>query len=185
MAIIATKTGGDFYPAPEGEQSAVCVDVIDLGMVASQFGVKHKVDVVWETPDHKNPNTGQVLTVRKRYTLSLHEKAALYKDLISWRGKPFSAEELAGFDLERLVGTSAKVVIQHTIVGNITYGNVIAVFRSLQPVAPSGKYVRRKDRPAQAATTRPATTQTVQLAVQSEPATQAPQYTLDDGKLPF
>ena len=35
-------------------------------------------------------------------TNSLHEKATLRRDLVSWRGRPFTATEVAGFDLDNL-----------------------------------------------------------------------------------
>ena len=35
--VLQSKAGGDFKPHPEGIHSAVCVDVIDLGMVESEF----------------------------------------------------------------------------------------------------------------------------------------------------
>jgi hypothetical protein len=152
MAIIVCKTGGDFVPPPEGEQHAVCVDVIDLGVRQSQYGPKRKVCLVWELPEHRHEKTGHALTARKWYTRSLNDTATLRKDLESWRGKPFSTEELAGFDLEQVVGACCKVVIQHAVKNGTTYGNVIAVLRTTKNIAPSGAYIRRKDRPTDTGT---------------------------------
>lgn len=39
-------------------------------------------------------------TISQTYTLSLNQKSALYKDLIAWRGRPFTDDELKGFDLK-------------------------------------------------------------------------------------
>ena len=36
-----------FTPAPEGLWNAVCVDVIDKGMVDGQYGQKHKCRLLW------------------------------------------------------------------------------------------------------------------------------------------
>ena len=66
----------------------------------------------------------------KKYTLSLGEQANLRKDLESWRGKPFSAEELAGgFDLEHLYGINCLLGIQHeqNADGTKTYANITAI----------------------------------------------------------
>jgi hypothetical protein len=136
MPIIAK--GGDsktYTPAPEGVHQAVCVDVIDLGMVKSQFAddktgepkVQHKVNVVWQIGDKRDD--GKRHQLYKRYTLSLHEKAALRHDLESWRGRAFTFDELAGFDVEKLIGANALVNVQHrkSQDGSRTYANVVAI----------------------------------------------------------
>lgn len=136
MPIIAK--GGDsksYAPAPEGVHQAVCVDVIDLGMVKSAFNddktgepkFQHKVNVVWQIGDKRDD--GKRFQLYKRYTLSLHEKAALRHDLESWRGKAFTFDELAGFDVERLVGANCLINVQHrkSADGTKTYANVVAV----------------------------------------------------------
>lgn len=55
MAIMATAGGGDgkaFAPAPAGVHQAVCVDVMDLGILDVIWqGVtkkQHKVNVAWQ-----------------------------------------------------------------------------------------------------------------------------------------
>ncbi len=54
MAIVAKATGGGgtFEPAPAGVHSAVCVDVVDLGIVEATYEgkttKKHKIRVVWQ-----------------------------------------------------------------------------------------------------------------------------------------
>jgi hypothetical protein len=47
----------------------------------------------------------------KTYTASLFEAATLRKDLESWRGKSFTEEELAGFDISNLIGCTAKIEV--------------------------------------------------------------------------
>jgi hypothetical protein len=100
-------TGNVTRPAPQGVHQAVCVDVVDLGMVESNFNgekkLQHKVKVVWQI-NELNEETGRRYVVSKRYTASLHEKSSLRKDLQSWRGRPFTPEELRGFDLDILIG---------------------------------------------------------------------------------
>ena len=44
------------------------------------------------------------MTINKSYTVSLHDKASLRKDLAAWRGKDFSDEEAKGFDVQYLEG---------------------------------------------------------------------------------
>lgn len=143
MPIIATGSDSKTYtPAPEGVHQAVCVDVIDLGLVKSAFPDEktgadkwqHKVNVVWQIAETRDD--GKRHQLYKRYTLSLHEKAALRHDLESWRGKAFTFDELAGFDVERLIGANALVNVQHkkSADGTRTYANVVAVMPLLKGI---------------------------------------------------
>jgi hypothetical protein len=126
--LMATTTGSDFEIAPPGPTAATCIDVVDLGLVTSQFygTTVHKIEVYWVTT-HAREDLSAPLTVRKRYTLSLHEKASLAKDLKSWRGKPFSDEEAKGFDVEKLIGATCLINIVHNKTGDKTYANVDSV----------------------------------------------------------
>jgi hypothetical protein len=148
MAIIA-KAGGDCggtTPAPEGAHQAVCVDVIDKGMVESNFDGKpkmqHKVSVAWQIDATRDD--GKRFVIYKRYTLSLNEKATLRKDLESWRGRAFTREEEMGFDVESVIGANCLINVQHAKKGDKTYANVVSVmplFKGLQKMVPVG-YVR-------------------------------------------
>lgn len=141
MAIMATDTGGggDFSPMPVGNHVAVCNMVVDLGLqrtVSQQFGekIKHQVWIRWETPDEQmewtdrdgNKQTGNRV-IGKTYTVSLHENANLRRDLESWRGRPFTPEELSGFDISKLLGVPAMVNVLHEQKNGKTYANVAGV----------------------------------------------------------
>jgi hypothetical protein len=146
MPIIATAGESEtFTPAPEGVHQAVCVDVIDLGMIPGFEGKpQHKVSVAWQIGELRDD--GKRFTLFKRYTLSLHEKANLRKDLESWRGKAFTREEEMGFDVEVLKGANCLINVQHkaSADGKKTYANVVAVMplvKGMPKMAASG-YVR-------------------------------------------
>ena len=149
MSIIAKKPESTFTPCPEGLHHAVCVDVVDLGIVNTSFGDKHKVRIIWQIED-VNDETGRRFDARKPYNLSLHEKATLRKDLESWRGRKFSEEELRGFDLEKLVGANCQIQVVQDIGDEGTiYANVQAVVPAPKnvPKMTAQEYVRIKDRP--------------------------------------
>ena len=106
MGLIAKNTGGgDHKPPPEGTHTAICVKIIDIGTQYSNFygKSKHKVIIGWELPNAKD-DEGEPVIAWKRYTLSLHENAALRGHLEAWRGKSFSNEELEGFHLKNILG---------------------------------------------------------------------------------
>lgn len=152
MPIIATGSETKHYtPAPEGTHQAVCVDVIDLGMKPNPFkegAQQHKIDVAWQIDELRDDGKRHI--VYKRYTLSLNEKATLRHDLESWRGRPFTDQELKGFDVEVLIGVNCLVNIQHkpsTKDANKVFANVVSVIKppkgmaQLEPVG----YVRQSE----------------------------------------
>lgn len=135
MAFILPKPSegnGDFERAPEGTHVARCISIVDMGMQTSTFSGEeksaHKVHVAFEL-SHERDAKGRPFIVSKRYTVSLHEKASLRKDLEAWRGKSFSKDELAAFDLAKLCGVACMVTVKHTTSadGSKTYANIVAI----------------------------------------------------------
>src|SRR5262249_13697382 len=116
--------------APEGTHAAVCVDVIDLGMVEETYSgktqQKHKVEIVWQVD---GLDGGTPFLVRRRYTCSLHEKATLRRDLESWRGRGFTDQELQSFDLEALLSTPCLLNVIHESRNGSIFANVAGVMR--------------------------------------------------------
>ena len=151
--IIVSEGSGskNFLPHPEGAYSAVCVDVVDLGFVETSYGTKHKVRAVFYGGEDTVGSDNETLPmlIFATFTASLHEKANLRTFLQSWRGKPFTEEELHAFDLESLVGAPALVQVMHNKVGEKTYANITSIMRlpkgQKAPPIPS-EYVRVKDR---------------------------------------
>lgn len=148
-ALLARRPQRTYAQAPEGLHAACCVDVVNLGIVQGAYGAKHKVRLVWQL-DTRDETAGRRHDVARVYTLSLHERAALRKDLESWRGRKFTDRELdGGFDLEKLVGVNAQVQVTHDLSDDGScYANV-------STVVPAGKgaaklvpedYVRARDR---------------------------------------
>jgi len=87
--------------------------VVDLGLLESPFGVKHKVKVVWQT-EARNKDKER-FQVRQVYTASLAEGSNLRRDLESWRGRPFTADELKGFDIENVLGANCQISVTHAV----------------------------------------------------------------------
>lgn len=152
MPIVATAGNSEkFEPAPSGLHQGVCVDVVDMGVLeviyAGKTKKQHKVRIVWQLDQAMD--TGKPFIVQKRYTLSLHEKSSMRKELEGWRGRPFTPDELAGFDLEeKLIGANAQLNIQHVVKDGTTYANVVGIVplgKGMTRIAGHG-YVRVKDR---------------------------------------
>jgi len=107
MSIIAKNEGGDFKQLKPATYAARCYMIIDLGHQKNEFNgdvsIKHQVMVSWEVPEEKLED-GQPMAISKFYTLSLHPKSNMGQDLVSWRGKAFTPDEEAGFDITKLAG---------------------------------------------------------------------------------
>ena len=129
--IIAKETGKDFKPMPSGSHIARCMAVISLGTQAStMFPSSFKIMLMWEVPGEPIEIDGKPapMTIQKEYTLSLSEKANLRHDLQSWRGKVFTKEELAGFDVVKVLGQPCMLsVVQKTSGKGKTYSVVAGI----------------------------------------------------------
>jgi hypothetical protein len=139
--VLQCNDGGEFKPHPEGIHPAVCVGVINLGMMKTEFqGLERivpKVKLVFET--EQKMEDGRNYTVSKNYTASLHPKARLSADIGKWRGRPVTPPE--SLDLENLIGASCTLVVSHqkNLVGKI-YASIDVISKPTKKVTPSGGY---------------------------------------------
>ena len=125
----------------KGIHPAVCVDVMDLGLVETEFqGQKkmvNKVKLVFES--EQKQDDGKNCTVSKNFTASIHPKAKLAEFLGKWRGRPVLPGET--IDLAKLVGASCTLVISHQQnLSGKTYAAIDAVSKPTKRVAPAGSY---------------------------------------------
>ena len=140
------SAGGDFEIAPEGVFLARCYKMVDVGTQTEtgQFGTKEarKVYLYWElleTADGEKVfmEDGKTLfSIFNNYTLSMHKKSNLRKHLDSWRGKKFTEEEAAEFDITKLLGVGCLLQISHSSSkdGQKTYANVDAIMNTKKKV---------------------------------------------------
>ena len=118
MSIFKQKAssggGGDWELPPEGNHSAVCVAVIDLGTHAESYqGVtkeQRKVYLAWELVGHTTKE-GKPHVVCDQFTVSFNEKAKLRKLIETWRGKKFAEGE--EFEVDKIVGRACFLQISH------------------------------------------------------------------------
>jgi hypothetical protein len=152
MALWAKEGAGDFYLIPEDSYQAVCSQIYDIGHQFSELYGKaaHQCIIIWEIPDERNKFTKDNIDydyprqMSNFYTVSLHEKARLRKDLESWRGKAFSPDELAGFDIHKLIGANCMLQIIHKSKDNKTRAVIASVTKlpkSMTSKQPEGKTV--------------------------------------------
>ncbi len=156
MGFIAKDSGGEsnFKKVPPGVYVARCYSLIDMGTQVSdgQYGSKeqHKIRIAFEIfgdDDAGNPLTIDVdgkqmpLTISKTYTLSLHEKSGLRKDLAAWRGRDFTEEEAKAFDVSKLVNAYCMINVTTSENNGKTYTNIAGITplpQALKNAKPAG-----------------------------------------------
>lgn len=117
MPIIAKDNSTSFDPVPTGVYPARCYQVLDLGTQQRQWNgeikARHELKLVFELLGDEKRDDGKPYSISKTFTLSLAENSALRPFLEAWRGKAFTAEELDGFDIAKLVGAYCQINVMH------------------------------------------------------------------------
>ena len=135
MKLTNNKSEG-FTQPPEGVHSALCVDVIDLGVVPTDFGPKHKVRLVFEL--EACMEDGRPFIVSKSFNASMHAKSSLNAFISKWRGKPVAEGET--IDLDKLLGASATLVLGAWVNGDKEGVGIDAVSKPTKKLTASGEY---------------------------------------------
>jgi hypothetical protein len=129
--------------APIRTIRAVCVDTQMLRNVATNWGKKNQVKLVFETEELKG--NGYPRTATRTLNESYYEKGKLRKVLECWLARNLNASEmLNGFPFERLVGKAAEIDVQDARTDDGTaYLRIVAIRPSLgNPLKPTGSYRR-------------------------------------------
>jgi len=132
LTIQATSAPArDFEIAPAGNHVAICYAMVDLGQQHVVFNNEEKwqrkVYIGWELSNEQMAD-GRPFMVSRQFTMSLHEKSTLRAILESWRGRPFTDDELMGFDLKNILSKPCMVNVVHATGNNgRTYANVKSI----------------------------------------------------------
>jgi len=131
-----------FKSAQPGTYGAVCTRVIDLGTQPVQWEgeTKHqrKVSIQWELDE--NMPDGRPFVINRKFTVSMHEKAALRIFLKGWRGRDFTNDELNGFNPVKLIGVPCML----SLVANGDFVNVASASKlpkGMTPLTPKNPTV--------------------------------------------
>lgn len=122
MSITAKNESNPVELPPAGNHIARCFSMIHIGtvkqVIRGETKELNKVRITWELPTEQRvfkPEQGeQPFSISKDYTLSMYEKSNLLKDLQSWRGKPFSEDEIKSFDVTKLLGIPCMLNVIHS-----------------------------------------------------------------------
>lgn len=130
-----TDSGGkEFEQAPVGNHIGRCIGMIDIGTQQGEYQGKtthaRKIVVRFELPNElvsEGEFAGKPFIVSKFYTASLSEKANLRKDLVAWRGREFTDEELRGFESRNILDKPCMVNVTHTDKGKAKISGITPV----------------------------------------------------------
>src|SRR5208337_1300882 len=129
---LPVKAGVEFEPVPSGSHIAVCDMIVDLGVQPGYgaFKAKPKIYLRFQLPNERleYEKDGKKLNgprlVGQDYTASMSEKANLRHLLASWRGREFSDDEAAKFDIGTALGRPAMLLLVQSKKGSRTYTNI-------------------------------------------------------------
>lgn len=135
MSFIVENTFQEFERVSPGLHLARCYRVIDLGTQKTNFKgqvkMTRQVMISWEilgsdeTGQPIRMKDGRPYMVSRNFTLSWAEASNLRASLQSWRGKPFSQEEMRRFDLKNILGAWCMLnIIEKTSDDGKTYTRV-------------------------------------------------------------
>lgn len=117
MSLVVNEGSSTSIPLlPEDTYPAVCNMLVDLGEQYSEKFDKtsRQILICWEIPSEKLDN-GESRRLSKTYTASLNSKGNLRRDLIAWRGRDFTVDELKAFDLKNIVGAPCMLQVIHRV----------------------------------------------------------------------
>ncbi len=115
--IVSENSGANLPQCPAGLRPARCYSVVDIGTQTDNYdgrsNTRRQVVLTFETPldliEDGSKYDGQPFALSQFYTASLSPKAKLRHDLEQWRGREFTPEELAGFDLQAVLGKTCTL----------------------------------------------------------------------------
>lgn len=146
MKVSASQSSksGEFQQAPEGTYPATCIRIVDLGTQAGEYQgqayERRQIVVTWELSELMED--GRPFICSKFYTASLNEKSVLHRDLVAWRNKPFTAQELNGFELKNIIGKSCLIQLVKNAKGKINVNTIMALPKGIPaPEAVNEQYI--------------------------------------------
>jgi hypothetical protein len=141
---IAKQTESSFTPVPVGNHIARCYGVVALGTQVPtnpQFNPQEKCVLMFELCNEHLEINGEKKPLQISHFLNCYlgrpakpSKTNIF--LTAWRGRQFTEQELAGFDIAKVLGAACMLNVVHEDRG----GKMREVIASIAPV-PKGMQV--------------------------------------------
>tara|TARA_R110000765_G_scaffold426435_2_gene542051 strand:+ start:348 stop:959 length:612 start_codon:yes stop_codon:yes gene_type:complete len=117
--VVKAGSGKVTELVPSGTHIGRCYSMIHIGTVEWEYNgekkYSDKVRFTFELPHETREFGGEEkpMVISKEYTISLHEKSNLRRDLEMWKGEMFTSDELRSFDLTDLLERECNVTVVH------------------------------------------------------------------------
>jgi len=137
MGFSIGSKGGSFKDVSVGLHPARCAGVVDIGTQHGPYGAKKQMIVFWDIMDEFTDD-GRPLRLSKFYAANTHPESTFSKDLMSWRGKPFTAEEKDNFEPFNIIGAKCQLNVvlnknNRTTVDKVLNASKVDIPESTQP----------------------------------------------------
>jgi len=136
MKFPTGGSGKEFARLAPGTYVAVCDQVVALGLQEGSAAFpapKYQAFLRFQVPgervdiDRDGETVNLPMTIHSKYTASMNEKATLRKQIESWRGKKFSDEEAADFDVASIAGKACMLSVQEVDKGEKVYSTISGI----------------------------------------------------------
>lgn len=116
------KKGANFALCPAGTWIARCHLVVDLGTQPVEWQgqkkePKQQIRIGFEFPTllhvFDEAKGKEPFTLSRQFTNTLGDKGTLKPILNSWRGRPFTEEDIKTFSFDKLLGATALITVVH------------------------------------------------------------------------
>jgi hypothetical protein len=132
-SIILKEAPGASVPA--GTHPAICYRIVLMGTQQSNdFGPRQKFNISWEIPSETIVVEGKPvpMTISRTYTFSMNSKSALRQMFATWRGRDFTKDELAGFDVAAVLGKPCLITVAIGENGKPRVESVAGIVKGMQ-----------------------------------------------------
>ncbi len=134
--IAPPSGGGERVNLPAGQYVARSYIVADLGTHNNQYmgeeRLQRQIIMTFETPEEthlwKDSEGPMPFSISSRFfTFSMAPKSNLRSLLGDYRGKSFTDQEAAVFDIGKVLGVPCLITVEHTEKGDKTYVNIKSI----------------------------------------------------------
>lgn len=129
MGLKVSDKAKNIPTLESGVYTGICVGVVDLGEQKNERFNKYQNRVLFFfeiAGEFVDVGEGELKPrwLSKEFTASLNSKSNLSKTLQSWRNKPFTPEEAAGFDLGLMLGEACQLQVMEEEKNDRKYNNI-------------------------------------------------------------
>ena len=131
--------GGSYEQPPTGPQAAVLTQIVDIGThtdTSTTYGTQRRHQVIFRWEMAETMTSGEPYTIQKFYTLSMHEKANLRRDLESWRGKALDANET--IEIDAVLGKPCLLNVTESETGKSKIASISRLPKGMDAPTPRG-----------------------------------------------